>query len=300
VKTVTANETVWITGSSGFLGSRLSRHFASAGNRVVGLSRRGCAAPHSLKIDLSSPDSIHTLRQLVAKGDGPTILIHAASKQPGSGSLQDFVSSNVQATRNLTDALSYSPPKQLIYTSTQSVYHRPLTIPVREDAPAGGTLPYSATKRWGEQVLEFLGDRTEVIVLRLPSLYGKGQADSFVDGLAKSAAIGERIELFSRGEIVRDALHVSDVVEAIATCVGQTHSAGYVLMNLGCGRAIKTIEYAGAIIDALKSNSEIVLSDRPASHESLYGDIDRARQRIGFRPKTLFESMREYANELRT
>lgn len=294
-----SKETIWITGSNGFLGKQLVRHFSTT-NNVVGISRRSCTAPLSLNLDLSRPDCIESLRRLVSDGYAPDVVIHAASKQPGSGTLPDFIASNVLTTRHLEKALTASPPRQVIYTSTQSVYHRPATIPVKETDAAGGTLPYSATKRWGEQILELLQDRVDTIVLRLPSLYGRGQADSFVDGLARSALSGEPIELFSRGEIIRDTLHVSDVVKGIASCVGQKRAAGYSVINLGCGRAIKTREYAETLIHALGSKSKVVLSDRTASQVSLYADIERARNQIGFAPKTLTESMREYANELRT
>src|SRR5689334_24570542 len=87
-----------------------------------------------------------------------------------------------------------------------------------ELAPAGGTLPYGATKRWGEQLLETFQRYSRIVVLRLPSLYGTGQADSFIDGLARTAQRNEPIELLSRGDLIFDALHVDDVVRAIESC----------------------------------------------------------------------------------
>jgi UDP-glucose 4-epimerase len=284
---------IWVTGSSGFLGKRLVRHFASEGHNVVGISRR--QSEHSVVMDLASDEAVEHLRNIPV----PEIVIHAASKQPSQGSLAEFVTANVRTTQKLIDALADRPVKKFIYTSTLSVYHRPASLPVKESAPAGGTLPYSATKRWGEQLLEGLAYTADVTVLRLPSLYGAGQADSFIDGLARTALRGEPLELFSRGELIRDALHVSDVVKAIAACVEQPAERGYVVMNLGCGRPIKAIEYAESLVSALASTSEVVPIDREASQENLYADIEHARQLIGFNPMTLEQSMSEYANELR-
>src|SRR5689334_23867056 len=88
-----------------------------------------------------------------------------------------------------------------------------------ELAPAGGSLPYGATKRWGEQLLETFHRYSRIVVLRLPSLYGAGQEDSFIDGLARTAQLNDSIELYSRGELVRDALHVNDVVRALDNCI---------------------------------------------------------------------------------
>ena len=288
-------KTIWITGSSGFLGNRLVQHFKSEGHNVVGFSRHGCEADQSVVVDLASDNAVSLLRE----SPDPDVVIHAASKQPGTGSIAEFVTANVRATQKLIDALADRSPEKIIYTSTQSVYHRPASLPVIETAPAGGTLPYSATKRWGEQLFEALANTLDVTVLRVPSLYGAGQADSFIGGLARTALRGEPLELLSRGEIIRDALHVSDVVKAIAACARQPKERGYVVMNLGCGRAITAIEYAEALVSALGSTSTVVPIDLEAPQENLYADIEHARQLIGFNPMSLEESMTVYAKELR-
>jgi nucleoside-diphosphate-sugar epimerase len=291
---------IWITGCSGFLGNRLVRHFRAAGHRVIGLSRRGCPdAELSVPIDLAADVAVTRLQQLISEVGQTDVLIHAASKQPGSGSLSDFVRGNVQTTANLLEAFGPQPPRQIIYTSTLSVYNQGATPPVNETAPAEGTLPYGATKRWAEKLLDTCR-HSSVTVLRLPSLYGAGQADSFIDGLARVVQRGEPIELFSRGELIRDALHVSDVLKAIAACVDQPLENAHYVLNLGCGRPITTLEYAQTLVAALESKSEIRCVDRPATQLSLYADIEQARRRLGFEPTPLAQSIKAYVDELRT
>jgi UDP-glucuronate 4-epimerase len=162
-------------------------------------------------VDLSRNDAVQVIRETVASTGAPEVVIHAASKQPGSGSLSDFVRANVQTSFNLLQALSEYPPKQVIYTSTLSVYGPGLSCPVSEGAPAVAPQSYPATKRWAEEVMQ-CWKGCQVTVFRMPSLYGQGQADSFIDGLARLAVRGEPLELYSRGELVRDALHVNDIV----------------------------------------------------------------------------------------
>src|SRR5215216_5478811 len=191
---------IWITGCSGFLGTRLAAHLVAKQHHVTGLSRRECAdANQSVSIDLAETDSPRLIEKLSAESGAPDVVIHAASKQPGPGDLADFVDANVHSTSNLIEGLTQQPPHLIVYTSTLSVYGRPAVIPVDESGPAGGTLPYGATKRWAEQLLETFQRYSRIIVLRLPSLYGAGQADSFIDGLARTAQRNEPIELFSRG-----------------------------------------------------------------------------------------------------
>lgn len=290
---------IWITGCSGFLGTRLANHFAKQHN-VTGLARRDCAAAtRSVSIDLADPQSPRAIEKLIAESGAPDTVIHAASKQPGLGDLADFVDANVHATSNLIEGLTQKPPRLIIYTSTLSVYGRPTLIPVDESSPAGGSLPYGATKRWGEQMLETFQRYSRIVVLRMPSLYGAGQADSFIDGLARTAQLGDSIELFSRGELVRDALHVSDVVRAIDNCIVQPPADAFTILNLGCGRRMKTAAWARALVDALDSKSAIIPVDREASQFDLYADISAARQQISFAPMSPADSMKVYADELR-
>ena len=291
---------IWITGCSGFLGTRLANHLVAEQHHVTGLSRRDCvAATRSVRIDLSTPESPREIEKLSVQSGAPEIVIHAASKQPGPGDLADFVDANVHSTSNLIEGLTQQPPRLIVYTSTLSVYGRPSVIPVDESGPAGGTVPYGATKRWAEQLLETFQRYSRIVVLRLPSLYGSGQADSFIDGLARTAQRNEPLELFSRGNLIRDALHVSDVVRAIDNCITQPPDNAFTTLNLGCGRAIKTSEWARSLVDALDSKSAIIPVDRVASQFDLYADISAARQQIAFAPMSPAESMKVYADELR-
>ena len=293
---------IWITGGAGFLGQRLARHLESRGHSVIGLSRRkNEGRTQSYQIDLASEEAVAQLHSVVDDTGEPDVVIHSAARQPGlKGELRDYVRSNVLSTLNLIEALMPTPPKQIIYTSTLSVYGRPGRNPVAETDPAGGTAPYSATKRWAEQLFEHLKSGTCLIVLRLPSLYGVGQVDSFIDGLARTSLQNQKLELFSRGELIRDALHVADVVAAIDLCVTDPPEPEFICMNLGCGRAITTAEWAGALVNALGSQSEIVPLDQEANQFDLYADIQLVQKTIGFQPTELRESMARYANELRT
>jgi UDP-glucose 4-epimerase len=294
---------VWITGGAGFLGQRIGRrHLESSGHTVVSLSRRKDGqCTQSYQIDLAAESAVPQLARIIAESGEPEVVIHAAARQPGlKGELTDYVRSNVFSTLNLIESLIAASPKQIIYTSTLNVYGRPGKNPVAETDPAGGTAPYSATKRWAEQLFEHLKSDTRTIVLRLPSLYGVGQVDSFIDGLARIAIQGDTLELFSRGQLIRDALHVSDVVKAIEKCVDSPPEAEFTCMNLGCGRAITTGEWAEALVDGIGSSSKVVPVDRSTDQFDLYADIGLARKTIDFQPTQLKDSMARYADELRT
>jgi nucleoside-diphosphate-sugar epimerase len=293
---------IWITGGAGFLGRRLSQQLFADGHEVFSISRRQHdLALRSHSVDLASRSAVSQLTAIAEEDGSPDAVIHTASRQPGlKGSQTDYVKSNLTSTVNLLRALEKTPPKTIIYTSTITVYGRPTRNPVDETSPAGGSLPYSATKRWSEQIVEEAKTSAARIVLRLPSLYGKGQDDSLIDGLARTALTDQPIELFSRGETIRDALHVSDVITAIQQCLSQSPKSSFVCLNLGCGQPITTFEWAEAMVDALQSKSSIQRVDKASPQSDLYANIELAKQTIGFCPTELRQSMKIYADELRT
>src|SRR5215813_12492103 len=287
---------IWITGGAGFLGKRLTAELVQQDHEILSLSRRtSTTANESVAIDLAQEKE--KLNSFISEYGPAEVVIHTASRQPGRYTFPEFVKGNILPTVNLLEALKPAPPKQIVFTSTLSVYAQSSSLPFTEDHPASSALAYAATKRWAEQLLEIFR-ASQVTVLRLPSLYGVGQGDSFIDGLAQLALRGEEIELFSRGTVIREALPVSDVIHAIQTCMDNPPSEQFCLMNLGTGRSISTLEYAEALVEALQSKSRIVLSDRAALQFDCYADIQRARDMIGFEPTELKESLRRYADEL--
>ncbi len=293
---------IWITGSAGFLGTRLAKAFASRGDQVVGLSRREARfATHSVSIDLASDNTCRNLQKVAKQYGPPDIVIHAAARLDKQiGAYAQYVQANVLTTANLLDALNQFPARQIIYTSTLSVYSKPETNPVKEIDPIRYNFPYALTKWWGEQLLEAFQSQAQTIILRLPSLYGVGQVDSFIGGLARLALEHQVIELYARGELVRDVLYIDDVVEAIVSCVTSPPQGGFHRMNLGCGQPITTYEYAHALVDALGSSSKIVPVDQRSPQQfDMYADISQAGRLIDFSPTSLKESMERYTHELR-
>ena len=292
---------IWVTGCNEFPGSRLVKHLVANQHEVTGLSTGDCAAANeSVTIDLMEAESPRAIEKLSARSGAPEVVIHAASKQSTPGALIDFVNANVHSTSNLIEGLTQQPPRLIIYTSTLSVYGRPSVIPVDEASPAGGTLPFAATMRWAEQLLETFQRYSKIVVLRLPSVYGGDQQDGFIDNLTPIAQRGEPIELSGRGELVRDVLHVSDILRAVDKCISKPPASSFTILNLGCGKRITSIEYVRALVEALGSKSDVIPVDRTASDFDLYADISAARQQIAFEPMSLAESMTVYADELRS
>lgn len=278
---------IWVTGAAGFLGARLVRALETE-HEVVGIARQD--------VDLAHPEAVQALRLLPS----PEVVVHTAARQPkGVVDASAYVESNVLTTARLLDALADLAPRRFVFTSTLSVYGRPVRNPVSPTDGPEPTHQYGVTKRAAEQLVEY-ASIPERVVLRLPSLYGAGQEDSFVDGLARGVLAGRPIEVFAGGRTLRDALHVDDAVEACVRAVEAPLPEGCLYLHVGVGRAVTTGEWASALVEAFGSESEVVPVERPSTQASdLYADVSAARVRLGFEPRDLGVAMRSYADELR-
>ncbi len=293
-------QAMWIAGSAGFLGARLAAHFSAQGWACTGLSRRGStAAAPGIGMDLAAPDAVALLRRHALQSPPPSVVIHAAARQPARCGLSDYVRGNVATTSALLDAVAEHPPGLFILVSTQSVYGEPVSSPVTESMPLRATHPYGVTKAMAEQLVTLAAATMKVVILRLPSLFGKGQTDSLVDGFARLALENRTIELYNRGETVRDVLPVDAVVRAIAQVVERTPPDNLTIANLGAGRAYTAWDIAAMTVAALGSGSPVVRSEKGlGGYRGFFADIAAARERFGFHPPALALSLERYAHEL--
>lgn len=289
---------VWVTGAGGFLGKNLCRALVQGGHTVVKLSRNSKEFP----IDLAESNTPALLEEFSKKMGQPDAVIHLASRQPGNFQYVDFVKSNVITTANLLSWVAKTPPKLFIYASTISVYARPSRNPVDENGLTHVCNPYTATKLAAENLIAGLkGLSCHFVTLRLPSLYGIGQADSFIDGLAKQIQQGHDVELFDQGKRIRDVLPVNDVVTAILSCLNLESKSPHLIYNLGCGEAVTANSFAEKLIQLFGSSSRIILGKRTNNNSfDIYLDIERARNEIGFVPTPWKEALERYVHELST
>lgn len=240
---------------------------------------------------------------------------------------------NVVGTTQLQDALQgQTHLKRVVLTSSRAVYGegawrtadgliaypRPRSeknlksgrfscienaTPVAHDAATTEPRPisiYGVTKHTQEQLLRVWCEAfsVELAVLRLQNVYGAGQAvgnpyTGVLTTFARLASQGQTLDVYEDGEIVRDFVHVSDVVEALFSAGTAPLSAPALEhpLDIGCGRpetlhqvAIKLAALAKA--PAPKVSGRYRLGDVRAASCS----IERARLHLGYTPKMSLET----------
>nr|MBC8526125.1 NAD(P)-dependent oxidoreductase [Candidatus Cloacimonadota bacterium] len=165
---------ILITGSNGFVGSRLMWHFSEKGHTVCGIDKRDdCLIEKHLKTKKGDIREIEDLR----KFNNRTIdlVIHcAASKHDFGISKESYYSNNEYGTKVLMEYASERNIKKVIYYSTVSVYGHE-SVPCDE---SGELLPdneYGKSKLAGEKVIEKWLEqdiKRQVIFLRPSIIYG--------------------------------------------------------------------------------------------------------------------------------
>jgi len=174
---------------------------------------------------------------------------------------------------------------------------RPLTpLPAR----AAGTEPrpanvYAATKLAQEHVLAAWTTAFEVSlsVLRLQNVYGPGQslANPYTGVLtffASRALAGEALDVYEDGRIVRDFVHVLDVVDALVRAVEQPPALSRTL-DIGSGEPITILEAAQSIAAAAGAPEPQVSGRfRDGDVRAAWASVEDAASELGWKPQRRF------------
>jgi UDP-glucose 4-epimerase len=204
-----------------------------------------------------------------------TAVIHFAGLKSVSESVSkplDYFDNNVCGSVTLLRVLQQEGVRQLVFSSSATVYGEPNTVPVTEDAPTSATNPYGRSKLIVEQMLSDLiqADPTwRIATLRYfnpvgaheSGLIGEDPRDipnNLMPFIAQ-VAVGRRHELRVFGDDyptidgsgVRDYIHVMDLARGHLAALHRlsTH-AGSFTVNLGTGRGISVLQAVAAFEQA--------------------------------------------------
>jgi GDP-4-dehydro-6-deoxy-D-mannose reductase len=287
---------VLITGANGFVGVHLSRALQRAGHEVVALSGPGGPEPHC---DLRDGAAV---RKIVSN-TRPTAVVHLAAVSSVAASHQEpgrTVELNVGGTLNLLEGLRREAPSaRLVLVGSGEMYGASLgRRPAREDDQLIPLSPYAASKVSAE-VLGFQYARSyglDVVCARPFTHLGSGQAASFaVPSFARQVAAiksGRSQARVSVGnlDVVRDILHVDDVVAAYVLLLNAGQSGRAYNIASGSGRTMRSL--LDGLIAAAKVSVEVWVDPervRPVEIPEMIGDASRLGE-LGWTPALTVEA----------
>ncbi|MGL1889617.1 MAG: UDP-glucose 4-epimerase GalE [Reichenbachiella sp.] len=248
-------------------------------------------------------------------------VIHfAASKSVGESTAEPlmYYQNNIIGLVNVIDRMKISGIKNLVFSSSCTVYGQPDQLPVTEQTPLKpAESPYGNTKKIGEDILSDSAkayDQFSAISLRYFNPIGAHESGLIGErpvGIPNNlmpylmqVATGEREQLsvFGNdydtpdGTAVRDYIHVVDLAKAHVLAVQRQlagkQDASYEIFNLGSGDgySVKNIIDSFEKVNGVKINY-VIAPRRDGDIEKIYADNSFSENTLGWKPELSLDDM---------
>ncbi len=310
---------ILVTGGAGYIGSHTCLELLAAGNRVVVLDNLSNSSRESLRrvekitagtitffeADLLDPPSVSKVFESCPDIDS---VIHFAGLKAVGESVeqpQRYYENNLTGTLNLTGAMAAADVKNIVFSSSATVYGDPATVPITEDFPLSCTNPYGRTKLMVEEILRDIhtaDPRWNVALLRYFNPVGaheSGLIGEDPDGIPNNlmpyisqVAVGSLDELSvfggdyptPDGTGVRDYIHVVDLAKGHLKALEKLSAGpGVVTYNLGTGNGYSVLDMVHAFEKASgKTVRYKITARRPGDIAQCYADPGLAAKELGW------------------
>ena len=298
---------VLVTGGAGFIPSNLIRYLlAETEHEVVSLDALTYAGSlENLTEVLSHPrlSFVHgDIRDagLVAEiVGGVDVIVNAAAESHVEKSIErgasEFVTTNVEGTQILLDAIRERPVERFVLISSSEVYGTAERAPMDERHPLEPRSPYAATKAGADRLAYsyWITYGLPIAIVRPFNNYGPRQhPEKVVPRFITQALRDEPLTVHGDGHASRDWLYVFDDAEAIAATIAAPieHVAGEVV-NVATGVDISVGDIADAVLDALGKPRDLkrFVEERPGQVDRHIGSTEKAERLLGWRARTSFD-----------
>ena len=252
------------------------------------------------------------LERVFVEADTPfDAVIHFAGKKAVGESVEQpllYYHNNISGTLILCEVMSAFAVKNIIFSSSATVYGDPRTVPITEEFPLSCTNPYGRTKLMIEEILQdiHVADKDwNVCLLRYFNPVGahkSGRIGEDPDGVPNNlvpyisqVAVGklQQLRIFGNdypthdGTGVRDYIHVVDLAQGHVKALGRLLSSpGIVIYNLGTGKGYSVLEMVSTF--AKVNDQEIpydIVGRRPGDIAACYADPTKALEELGWKAK---------------
>ncbi len=297
---------VLVTGGAGFISSNVIRHLlAETEHEVISLDSLTYAGNLENLADVLSHERLSfvhgDIRNAALVADmveNVDVIVNAAAESHVEKSIaegaSEFVTTNVEGTQILLDAIRRTPVERFILISSSEVYGTAETDPMDERHPLEPRSPYAATKAGGDRLAYsyFVTYDLPIVIVRPFNNYGPRQhPEKVVPRFITQALTGQPLTIHGDGHASRDWLYVDDHAEAIEALIEAPLEplAGEVV-NVATGIDIPVAEIAGLVLEAVgETGSTIVHTpERPGQVDRHIGSTQKLAELTGWRASTTF------------
>lgn len=312
---------ILVTGGAGYIGSHTCVKLLEAGRSIVVIDNLSNSHEEVIrrikKITGKEFPFYHgdvcsetDLNELFLEHDIEAVIHFAGYKAVGESVRQPlkYYNNNIRSTLSLLEAMSRFEVKNLVFSSSATVYGNPHTVPIREDFPLSATNPYGRTKLMIEKILMDLAASDpawNIAMLRYFNPIGahsSGLIGEDPEGIPNNlmpyisqVAIGklEKVSVFGNdyptkdGTGVRDYIHVVDLAEGHLAALDKLETGcGLVVYNLGTGKGYSVLEIIRAFSAASSRPIPYVFTDRREGDIAVcYADPSKAANELDWKAK---------------
>jgi dTDP-glucose 4,6-dehydratase len=298
---------VLVTGGAGFISSGFVRHLlAATPYEVVSLDALTYAGNLENLADMMAHPRLsfvhgdirdrHLVRGLVAEVD---VIVNAAAESHVEKSIEEgaseFVTTNVEGTQILLDAIRETPVERFIVISSSEVYGTAEYAPMDEQHPLNPRSPYAATKAGADRLAYsyFVTYGLPIVIVRPFNNYGPRQhPEKVIPRFVTQALTDTPLTIHGDGHASRDWLYVDDDAEAIeAIIAADVDSIAGEVINVATGLDLTVSQIADAVLDLLGKPPSLkcYVDERLGQVDRHIGSTDKAERLIGWRARTSFE-----------
>jgi dTDP-glucose 4,6-dehydratase len=227
------------------------------------------------------------------------VIVNAAAESHVEKSIREgaseFVTTNVEGTQILLDAIRETPVERFILISSSEVYGTAERAPMDEEHPLNPCSPYAATKAGADRLAYSYWYTYElpIVIVRPFNNYGARQhPEKVVPRFITQALRDEPLTIHGDGHASRDWLFVEDDAEAIAAIIAAPleNVAGEVL-NVATGIDISVDDVATQVLDALGKPASLkrYVDERLGQVDRHIGTTDKMERLTGWRARTSFD-----------
>ncbi len=321
---------ILVTGGAGYIGSHTVIELQNAGYDVIvcdnlcnssrkSLERVEQITGKSVKFYLADILDADAMTKIFQENKIDSVIHFAGLKAVGESVAKpwEYYNNNITGTLVLVDVMKKFGCKNIIFSSSATVYGDPAFVPITEECPKGQcTNPYGWTKSMLEQILTDIqkaDPEWNVVLLRYFNPIGAHKSGLIGENpngtpnnlmpYVTQVAVGKRphLSVFGNdydthdGTGVRDYIHVVDLAKGHVAAVKKLEEkAGLKLYNLGTGKGY-------SVLDIVKNFEEatgvkipyVITARRPGDIATCYSNADLALKELGWKAENGIKEMCE-------
>ena len=318
---------VLVTGGAGYIGSHTSVELLNAGHSVVCVDNLVNSKVEAVKrVEKITGKSIKfyegdirdrkILDKIFEENKIDAVINFAGLKAVGESCAKplEYYENNIEGLLILLFAMRDHGVKNLVFSSSATVYGKPKSVPIREDFPLSTSNPYGSTKLFIEYMLKdlYTADPSfNIAILRYFNPVGahesgligedpKGIPNNLCPYITQ-VAVGKRKELGVFGNAyntpdgtgVRDYIHVVDLAKGHVLAVNKlVENPGLLIVNLGTGHGYSVLDMVKAFEKVTgKPIPYKIMPRRPGDIDECYADPSYAEKILGFKAQKSLEDM---------